>query len=151
VYALPFPDASFDVVHAHQLLQHLSAPVRALSEMRRVLRPGGRLLVHTMPNRTVYDVTYRIQRAVRPDRWRRWPADPRNDEERALHVNEQTARGLHRALESAGFAATVRHGDWIHTAHVPDVRAGRLYERLAAHRWTRALGAADLWAEAVAR
>jgi ubiquinone/menaquinone biosynthesis C-methylase UbiE len=41
VYALDFPDASFDVVHAHQLLQHLSDPVRALTEMRRVLRPGG--------------------------------------------------------------------------------------------------------------
>jgi SAM-dependent methyltransferase len=43
VYALPFPDASFDVVHAHQLLQHLSDPVRALAEMRRVLRRGGLL------------------------------------------------------------------------------------------------------------
>ena len=41
VYALQFPDASFDVVHAHQVLQHLSDPVRALAEMRRVLRPGG--------------------------------------------------------------------------------------------------------------
>src|SRR6266566_2612603 len=41
VYALQLPDASFDVVHAHQLLQHLSDPVRALVEMRRVLRPGG--------------------------------------------------------------------------------------------------------------
>lgn len=41
VYALPFPDASFDVVHAHQLLQHLADPVRALTEMRRVVRPGG--------------------------------------------------------------------------------------------------------------
>jgi len=43
VYALPFPDASFDVVHAHQLLQHLSDPVRALAEMRRVLRQDGLL------------------------------------------------------------------------------------------------------------
>src|SRR5262249_7814198 len=40
-YALPFADASFDVVHAHQVLQHLSEPVRALAEMRRVLRPDG--------------------------------------------------------------------------------------------------------------
>ena len=43
VYALQFPDASFDVVHAHQLLQHLSDPVRAMAEMRRVLRRGGLL------------------------------------------------------------------------------------------------------------
>ncbi|MDA8379498.1 MAG: methyltransferase domain-containing protein [Actinomycetota bacterium] len=41
VYRLDFGDASFDVVHAHQVLQHLSDPVAALVEMRRVCRPGG--------------------------------------------------------------------------------------------------------------
>src|SRR5674476_1594575 len=41
VYALDFPDASFDVVHAHQVLQHLTDPVAALREIRRVTRPGG--------------------------------------------------------------------------------------------------------------
>jgi len=41
VYGLGLEDASFDVVHAHQVLQHLSDPVAALTEMRRVLRPGG--------------------------------------------------------------------------------------------------------------
>jgi 2-polyprenyl-3-methyl-5-hydroxy-6-metoxy-1,4-benzoquinol methylase len=41
VYALDFPDASFDVVHAHQVLQHLSDPVAALREMGRVCAPGG--------------------------------------------------------------------------------------------------------------
>lgn len=41
VYALDFPDDSFDVVHAHQVLQHLGDPVRALREMRRVTKPGG--------------------------------------------------------------------------------------------------------------
>lgn len=38
---LPFPDASFDVVHAHQLLQHVSDPVQVLREMCRVAKPGG--------------------------------------------------------------------------------------------------------------
>ncbi|MCP2032805.1 SAM-dependent methyltransferase [Okibacterium sp. HSC-33S16] len=38
---LPYPDASFDVVHAHQVLQHLMDPVGALREMMRVCRPGG--------------------------------------------------------------------------------------------------------------
>lgn len=41
VHALPFPDASFDVVHAHQVLQHVADPVQALREMARVTRPGG--------------------------------------------------------------------------------------------------------------
>jgi SAM-dependent methyltransferase len=41
VYALDFPDGTFDVVHAHQVLQHLADPVAALAEMRRVCRPGG--------------------------------------------------------------------------------------------------------------
>lgn len=40
-YALPFPDGTFDVVHAHQVLQHLSDPVSALREALRVLKPGG--------------------------------------------------------------------------------------------------------------
>ncbi|WP_221326244.1 class I SAM-dependent methyltransferase [Actinoplanes sp. L3-i22] len=41
VHALDFPDDSFDVVHAHQVLQHVTDPVAALREMRRVTRPGG--------------------------------------------------------------------------------------------------------------
>ncbi|MFF5706022.1 methyltransferase domain-containing protein [Streptomyces sp. NPDC012794] len=41
VHALDFPDGSFDVVHAHQVLQHVGDPVRALREMRRVCRPDG--------------------------------------------------------------------------------------------------------------
>lgn len=41
VHDLDYPDDSFCVVHAHQVLQHVGDPVRALSEMRRVCAPGG--------------------------------------------------------------------------------------------------------------
>lgn len=41
VYDLPFADGTFNVVHAHQVLQHLSDPVTALRQLRRVCVPGG--------------------------------------------------------------------------------------------------------------
>ncbi|WP_324788027.1 class I SAM-dependent methyltransferase [Streptomyces sp. H51] len=45
VHALDYPDDTFCVVHAHQVLQHVGDPVRALREMRRVTRPGGLIAV----------------------------------------------------------------------------------------------------------
>src|SRR5215469_12359184 len=46
VEKLPFADATFDVVYCTTLLHHLPQKARqqCLSEIRRVLRPGGRLL-----------------------------------------------------------------------------------------------------------
>jgi ubiquinone/menaquinone biosynthesis C-methylase UbiE len=41
IYDLDFEDGTFDLVHAHQVLQHLTDPVEALREMRRVAKPGG--------------------------------------------------------------------------------------------------------------
>lgn len=37
----PLPERSFDVVHAHQVLQHLDDPVAALRRMRELAKPGG--------------------------------------------------------------------------------------------------------------
>ncbi|MET8975321.1 class I SAM-dependent methyltransferase [Streptomyces sp. NPDC004539] len=45
VHALDFPDDTFCVVHAHQVLQHVGDPVQALREMRRVTKPGGLVAV----------------------------------------------------------------------------------------------------------
>lgn len=41
IHALHLPDGGFDIVHAHQVLQHVSDPVQALREMRRVCKPTG--------------------------------------------------------------------------------------------------------------
>lgn len=145
---LPAEDGVADLVTLVDVVEHL-APAEldhVLSEARRVLRPGGRVFAHTMPNRLVYDVTYRAHRAAMRLAGKRWPADPRNDYEHAMHVNEQTRRSLGRALRAAGFAPVrVEHGDWIHTEFLPDPRHARLYRALARFRLTRALGSADLF------
>jgi len=47
VNELPFDDASFDVVYARWLLEHLENPGVALREFHRVLKPGGKLALFT--------------------------------------------------------------------------------------------------------
>jgi len=46
VHALDFPDASFDTVTASLVFCSVTNPQRALAEVHRVLRPGGRFLFH---------------------------------------------------------------------------------------------------------
>lgn len=74
VYALAYDDDAFDVVHAHQVLQHLTDPVAALREMRRVCRPGG---IVACRDGDYASFTW-------------WPAEPRLD--RWLDVYRRLAR-----------------------------------------------------------
>jgi ubiquinone/menaquinone biosynthesis C-methylase UbiE len=148
---LPLPDAMADLVVMLDIVEHLNPEELHLTliEAKRILRPGGRLFAHTLPTRTIYDVTYRLQRIAVPGRPRRWPSDPRLELERVMHVNEQTKSSLTRSIRQAGFSSVrVERGEWIHTSFLPEERAKRLYHRLAAHRLTAGLGIADLWAEA---
>jgi ubiquinone/menaquinone biosynthesis C-methylase UbiE len=95
VYALGFADASFDVVFAHQVLQHLGDPVAALREMLRVLRPGGHVAVR--------DSDYGAFL------WS--PADPRLSRWMELYhqltkrngAEADAGRNIHRWVRSAGF------------------------------------------------
>jgi len=75
--ALDLPDDAFDVVHAHQVLQHLGDPVQALREMRRVARPGGLVAVR--------DSDYAAFA------W--WPGLPELDEWMALYQRAARANG----------------------------------------------------------
>lgn len=58
---LPYPDAHFDVVWCSEVIEHLADPNYSLGEMRRVLAPGGKLVV-TTPNS--YAWFYRMAKAV---------------------------------------------------------------------------------------
>ncbi|MDA8073232.1 MAG: class I SAM-dependent methyltransferase [Actinomycetota bacterium] len=148
---LPLPEHFADLVTMLDIVEHLSPEElhATLLEARRVLRPSGRLFAHTLPNRRIYDVTYRWQRRARPSRWRQWPADPRGELERLMHVNEQSRRSLRRALCLAGFSdIRVDLGTSVYDDFVPDRRARRLYSHLARRPLTATFGVADIWAEA---
>ena len=47
IEAIPVEDASFDVVLCLQVLEHVPDPAAAVRELRRVVRPGGRVLLST--------------------------------------------------------------------------------------------------------
>ena len=62
--ALPFPDASFDVVMARHMLYHVPDIDRAVAEAARVLRPGGALLATTNGARTMPEYQAYLERAA---------------------------------------------------------------------------------------
>ncbi|KAF9530743.1 putative ubiE/COQ5 methyltransferase [Crepidotus variabilis] len=45
IFHLGYPDSTFDIVHVHQVIQHIPDPLNGLRELRRVLKPGGFLAV----------------------------------------------------------------------------------------------------------
>jgi ubiquinone/menaquinone biosynthesis C-methylase UbiE len=52
-HQLPFADGSFDASRADRIFMHLESPARALGEMLRVTRPGGRVLVYEVDFETI--------------------------------------------------------------------------------------------------
>lgn len=106
--ALPLPDASVDRVLMLDVVEHMPPAVlnATLREARRVLRPGGRLVIHTVPNRWALQFGYPLLRLLLG---RRLPATPRNSWEPDVHVNEQDVRRLRGALTRAN----LRHRVWL--------------------------------------
>ena len=107
---LPFAAGSFDTIFMLDVVEHLLPGELAsvLREARRVLRPAGRLIIHTMPNLWYYHYGYPIYRALQGLRGQQLPADPRARWKFShVHVNEQTPTRLRETLRACGFKARV--------------------------------------------
>jgi malonyl-CoA O-methyltransferase len=115
--ALPFDAASFDLVFSNLMLQWLAPPDIALAEMRRVLKPGGLLLLSSFGPETLREL-----RAA-------WEAG-----DAGVHVNGFIdVHDLGSALARAGFAEPVLDVDRL-VRHYADARAlMRELKALGAH------------------
>jgi len=114
-YALSSDDDAWDVVHAHQVLQHLTRPVDALREFRRVVKPGGVVAVRDVD----YEGTI----------W--WPRIPGLDEWREVYL------AVHRGT-SGDPAAGRQLKSWARAAGFADVESSAsvwLFESPSARSW----------------
>lgn len=71
IEALPFVDASFDVVVAVTVLCLVADPARAVAEIARVLRPGGVLVVGELGRFSVWAAWRRLRGLLGAETWRR--------------------------------------------------------------------------------
>lgn len=118
--ALPYADGAFDLVVGHAFLHHLPDYGAAIAEMRRVLRPGGALLIAGEPTALGHRIAGVAKRAaaagmrvadrVRPGLRKREPP-PASEEERTLrdlewHVDVHTFEpsALADVVAAAGFS-----------------------------------------------
>ncbi|MGE3621893.1 MAG: methyltransferase domain-containing protein [Acidimicrobiia bacterium] len=125
VYALGEPDGAFDVVHAHQVLQHLADPVAALVEMRRVCRPGGVVAVRDAD----YAGFFWTPRPAGLDRW----IELYHPVARANGGEPDAGRRLPTWARAAGFDDVVVTGScWVFAAPADRARwAGQWARRTA--------------------
>ena len=64
--ALPFRDASFDLITCNMVLEHLPEPLPIFQELARLLAPGGRMLVHTPNTRNYLVLANLVAKKVLP-------------------------------------------------------------------------------------
>jgi cyclopropane fatty-acyl-phospholipid synthase-like methyltransferase len=110
---LPFPDGYFDRVLMFDVVEHLYPWElhEAMVEVGRVLKPDGRFIIHTAPNRWYDRFAYPAVRLVRTvmGQGASYPRDPRaiTPVNQDVHVNEQDIVSMRRALQAAGFQGKI--------------------------------------------
>ena len=102
----PFTDGCFDVIFMMDIVEHLypDEVEAAFTQVRRLLKPGGKIVVHTVPNANYYRYVYPVYRFIKRLVGQNLPKNPRERVYHGhVHVNEQTVKNLRKALIKSGF------------------------------------------------
>jgi len=102
----PFNPNQFNVILMLDIVEHLSPDdlLRVLKQVYSHLKPGGRLIIHTMPNLNYYRWGYPIYRGLLKIFGKNLPKDPRDRFYHGeVHVNIQTPKSLYSYLHNSGF------------------------------------------------
>ena len=104
----PYPDEHFSTVLCCELIEHLpSDPMHMMSEVNRILKPGGHFLV-TTPNIGSLRAIKAILEGYHPGFFPAYIRPSKPDEEvEARHNREYTPREIHRLFSDSGFDVTV--------------------------------------------
>lgn len=103
---LPFNEGCFDVIFMMDIVEHLypDEVEATFSEVRRLLKPGGHIVVHTVPNANYYRYVYPLYRFIKHLIGQNLPKNPRERVYHGhVHVNEQTVKNLRKTLLKSGF------------------------------------------------
>jgi SAM-dependent methyltransferase len=130
---LPYGDGEFDVVFSKFVFEHLERPAAVMRELRRVLKPGGHLLVHT-PNRWHYVTLAAALTPTRVHEWYRSKLGWDRGGTFATKYRANDAQAIERLAERTGFAVAslqlLETKPSYLALHPFAYRAGIAYERL---------------------
>jgi SAM-dependent methyltransferase len=134
---LPYANGEFDLVFSKYVFEHLERPVAVMRELRRVMKPGGHLLIHT-PNRWHYVALFAT---LTPTSFHAWFNSKRgriSADTFPTRYRANDRRTLERLAARSGFR--IVRFDLLETKpdylyfHPLAYRAGIVYERIV-NRW----------------
>jgi len=90
---LPFPDKTFDLVFCTETIEHVVSPKRVLSEIKRVLKPEGKLIIEMDSGSLLFRLV-----------WFFWTRFGKGRVWQDAHLNRLDAKRLEELIKKSGFS-----------------------------------------------
>lgn len=115
-HKLPFKENYFDIIFFLDVIEHIydEELLKILSEFKRVLKPGGQIIIHTNPNKLYLDIGYKIftKKILKLTNLLLFFIkkklnvfdDGRSETDKRMHVNEQTLKNCEKLFKKIGFS-----------------------------------------------